>query len=760
MRQLGSEYPTLPTPEGKGEDILENTQNFDSGGDVGAPADFPGRVFPNPQGIKPMLDTEIPPPETERLSGGAKMNTDNAPLTNPKGDVSNPAKTQALPPDPAIAEAGMRESGTHPSQQPQPAQPEPEVKGTDAERKAIEVDKQQAMGTGNLVKLGTALLNERHLSPMKQMKVMDEGGDVTPDAIPDVHELTTKEKLTAPPELNQGYKPMTEAAPKHGIQQATETGQNTKPAEFTRPMPLHGASQVAYPNTPSPSPMAQMQTGTPQEAPAAPAGAMKQMSTATQPQDMYQATAGGALKPGTEPTGQGETPGEQRDLAKTEYKAKLAHYDAERQKALDELTPESKERADRIAYAKQNYIQANPWGSEGNHSGLGGKLLHGLARGTEIAADIAAPGLTQAIPGTPERMAREQAGTQKNMQEDTTLQTARNAEENKADKTAAPIYKEATQGGLIDPKHPELGPQQAYVNQNDPTDIKFSGNMPPPKAPGKDEPLGDRVGNLNQSLTDRYQIRNPGKPLPPEFTLPANATTADYARVDQAMQQNEAGNVNKEQHEATAAEHTATAAEHTATAAHNATEQAGKVYDKYNTQVDKLKTPADAAAARANLAIHNLDLRNKQADSLVAPEILTLAAGGQGSGLRMNDAEISRIIGGRSAWDTLKSMVNKVIQSNGTFDDTQRGQLRSIAGYIAERSAATSSVLDKTRENMLAGQNDEDKVRKAYSDGNRIATSIQRQGIVSEGKVKPGDFIYEDGEVLMVGKDGQPHSAL
>jgi hypothetical protein len=126
----------------------------------------------------------------------------------------------------------------------------------------------------------------------------------------------------------------------------------------------------------------------------------------------------------------------------------------------------------------------------------------------------------------------------------------------------------------------------------------------------------------------------------------------------------------------------------------------------------------------------------------------------------MNDAEISRIIGGRSAWDTLKSMVNKVIQSNGTFDDTQRGQLRSIAGYIAERSAATSSVLDKTRENMLAGQNDEDKVRKAYSDGNRIATSIQRQGIVSEGKVKPGDFIYEDGEVLMVGKDGQPHSAL
>ncbi|MGA2886399.1 MAG: hypothetical protein ABSE80_14855, partial [Halobacteriota archaeon] len=78
MRQLGSEYPVLPTPEGKGNNILENLQNFDQGGDVGAPADFSGPVFPNPKGVRPMLDTEIPPRETERISGGAKMNTDNA----------------------------------------------------------------------------------------------------------------------------------------------------------------------------------------------------------------------------------------------------------------------------------------------------------------------------------------------------------------------------------------------------------------------------------------------------------------------------------------------------------------------------------------------------------------------------------------------------------------------------------------------------------------------------------------------------------
>jgi hypothetical protein len=68
--------------------------------------------------------------------------------------------------------------------------------------------------------------------------------------------------------------------------------------------------------------------------------------------------------------------------------------------------------------------------------GIGGKLLHGLARTGEIAADIAMPGLTQAIPGTPERMAREQKATQGTLDQDVAANTARMAEEAKADKTA------------------------------------------------------------------------------------------------------------------------------------------------------------------------------------------------------------------------------------------------------------------------------------------------------------------------------------
>jgi len=190
-------------------------------------------------------------------------------------------------------------------------------------------------------------------------------------------------------------------------------------------------------------------------------------------------------------------------------------------------------------------------------------------------------------------------------------------------------------------------------------------------------------------------------------------------------------------------------------------EESGHVFDKYSTQVDKVKDPMDATGARAGLAIKNLDLKTKAADALVAPEILTLAAGGQGSGLRMNEAEISRIVGGRDIWDTLKSKINYLQTKGGTFDDTQRGQLRQIAQYVQERSGAVSSILDQTREKMLAGQGDETAVRTAYDAGKKVVSQIEQKGIIPDGstdKAEVGMFLMHNGalyKVTSVDKDGK-----
>jgi hypothetical protein len=87
--------------------------------------------------------------------------------------------------------------------------------------------------------------------------------------------------------------------------------------------------------------------------------------------------------------------------------------------------------------------------------------------------------------------------------------------------------------------------------------------------------------------------------------------------------------------------------------------------------------------------------------------------------------------------------------------------MKSIATYLQERAAAVSSVYDKTREKMLSVQNDEAAVREAYSNGKKIASAIQSKGIVPEGgEVKPGDYVFHNGEVLVVGKDGKGHAAF
>jgi hypothetical protein len=64
------------------------------------------------------------------------------------------------------------------------------------------------------------------------------------------------------------------------------------------------------------------------------------------------------------------------------------------------------------AQVKQAELErANPFGSEGNHPGVFGKILHGLAKAGNIAGDVLLPGATSLIPGTDlNRMVNESQG--------------------------------------------------------------------------------------------------------------------------------------------------------------------------------------------------------------------------------------------------------------------------------------------------------------------------------------------------------------
>jgi hypothetical protein len=75
---------------------------------------------------------------------------------------------------------------------------------------------------------------------------------------------------------------------------------------------------------------------------------------------------------------------------------------------------------------------------------------------------------------------------------------------------------------------------QKMQNETDIAKIRAAGK------PAEGElPLADKVPQINQALASRFQVLNPGKPLPPQFTLPPTATQKDFDRVDKLMQQTE-----------------------------------------------------------------------------------------------------------------------------------------------------------------------------------------------------------------------------
>jgi hypothetical protein len=390
-------------------------------------------------------------------------------------------------------------------------------------------------------------------------------------------------------------------------------------------------------------------------------------------------------------------------------------------------------------------------------------------------------------------MAREQAGTQGNIQADTAATTAREAADTKETKmvpaqeqliqanqelraaqaSGNPEAIKAAQGKVADitasfnakeaPEKPGTPEQQLVIANEDLRKAQASGDAAAVKA------AQDKVSDITSAINAKTgAAATPASPeqvteygnrvaalnlTPEQFktygTAPPGTTVAELDK-RYAEAQGLKGISDKE------AETKVTNQARDDAAAAKKVEQTGKVYDNYSKQVDKVKDPVDAIGARAGLAIKNLDLKDKAADALVAPEILTLAAGGQGSGLRMNEAEIQRIVGGRDVWDTLKSKINYLRTKGGTFDDVQRAQLKQIATYIADRSSAISSVLDVTRENMLAGQSDESAVRKSYNDGKKVVSNIEEKGIVpAGGKLKAGDYVYHEGQVLKVGSDGK-----
>lgn len=171
--------------------------------------------------------------------------------------------------------------------------------------------------------------------------------------------------------------------------------------------------------------------------------------------------------------------------------------------------------------------------------------------------------------------------------------------------------------------------------------------------------------------------------------------------------------------------------------------RADKSYQYISGKLDKVGEPISTAIQRMGRLRDTLAQGTPQADALVAPELLTVMAGGAGSGLRMNEAEIARIVGGRSKWQNLKAAAQvwslDPAKANSITPE-QRQQIHALVEHVNQKLIGKQQILDDAREKLLSSD-DPKEHRQIENDARKRLTQIDEGG-ATEATGGGGDFIY------------------
>jgi hypothetical protein len=215
-------------------------------------------------------------------------------------------------------------------------------------------------------------------------------------------------------------------------------------------------------------------------------------------------------------------------------------------------------------------------------------------------------------------------------------------------------------------------------------------------------PKPEKVDAPEQQFTDEYQRRNKGATIQQaqrayaqnqHITDPAAANTRNDARSDKSYQFNVG-------------------------------------------ELNSIGKPITDRVTRLGTLQDTINQTTPQADALIAPELLTVMAGGQGSGLRMNEAEIARIVGGRTAWESIKAAANKwqTDPSKGlSVTPAQRGQIRALIGAVYGKLQAKQNILDQAQQDLIGTDDPTEHRRIVARTRQQMTTVDQGQGAAAGG---------------------------
>lgn len=136
--------------------------------------------------------------------------------------------------------------------------------------------------------------------------------------------------------------------------------------------------------------------------------------------------------------------------------------------------------------------------------------------------------------------------------------------------------------------------------------------------------------------------------------------------------------------------------------ANRRTQEQTQSYDFHLGQMKELATPVEASQRELSNLRTLIDQHDPQADADVAVKLLTVFAGGTGSGLRMNQATIERNAGGHTAWVGLQQTLNKFSTNpnHEIIPEAQRQQIYRLLGAADSQIAAKQSKIQGYRDTL------------------------------------------------------------
>jgi len=385
---------------------------------------------------------------------------------------------------------------------------------------------------------------------------------------------------------------------------------------------------------------------------------------------------------------------------------------------------------------KAHYQQSHPWGQiESAHPGVLGKIGHAFGEIGNIAGTAFAPALMPSIPGSQANIAAKAEGGEKE-------QAAGEEAAGKAATTAATEAEAPLRGAQTEATQAEVPLREAQTqqlqNKPDPQTMlqDYTAAVREAIEHGVDPATSPKVRQLQDAITGIQKETTTPRQNPEQqfiddfFRRNPNGTMADairaYAQASQKPERGGAGDA-----------------------------RGDKSYQLQSTRLDKVRAPIEQLQGRLSRLQDTLNQHNPQADALVAPELLTVMAGGQGSGLRMNEAEIARIVGGRSVWENLKGSIQHWSTdpaSARSITPDQDKMIRALVDTVHQKLNAKQQIIDKAEEDLLNSDNPHDH-RQIVINARKQVDAIDAGGTTPAGGSLAATHIYDPttGAVKAVG---------